>query len=138
MLSSNPQQGLISEDEYQKMKAVLLAKLLHNISKIDKFYSNFHLSYIRVVSHKLLVRRPLITKGEYIDGAIDKKTVQSFVNSLSTYASLTKTNIGLGLIIGEEIQRDAQGSANNASYLKRRKINNLLLLAKLSIPSIQE
>lgn len=73
-----------------------------------------------------------------IDGAIDKKTVQSFVNSLSTYASLTKTNIGLGLIIGEEIQRDAQGSANNASYLKRRKINNLLLLAKLSIPSIQE
>ena len=73
-----------------------------------------------------------------IDGAIDKKTVQSFVNSLSTYASLTKTNIGLGLIIGEEIQRDAQGSANNTSYLKRRKINNLLLLAKLSIPSIQE
>ncbi len=73
-----------------------------------------------------------------IDGAIDKKAVQSFVNSLSTYASLTKTNIGLGLIIGEEIQRDAQGSANNASYLKRRKINNLLLLAKLSIPSIQE
>ena len=73
-----------------------------------------------------------------IDGAIDKKTVQSFVNSLSTYASMTKTQIGLGLIIGEEIQRDAQGSANNASYLKRRKINNLLLLAKLSIPSIQE
>ena len=73
-----------------------------------------------------------------IDGAIDKKTVHSFVNSLSTYASLTKTNIGLGLIIGEEIQRDAQGSANNTSYLKRRKINNLLLLAKLSIPSIQE
>lgn len=73
-----------------------------------------------------------------IDGSIDKNTVQSFVNSLSTYASLTKTNIGLGLIIGEEIQRDAQESANNASYLKRRKINNLLLLAKLSIPSIQE
>ena len=73
-----------------------------------------------------------------IDGAIDKNTVESFVNSLSTYASMTKTHIGLGLIIGEEIQRDAQGSANNASYLKRRKINNLLLLAKLSIPSIQE
>ncbi|MGA7007624.1 MAG: hypothetical protein WBY28_11165 [Nitrososphaeraceae archaeon] len=73
-----------------------------------------------------------------IDGSIDKNTVQSFVNSLSTYASLTKTNIGLGLIIGEEIQRDAQDSANKLSYLKRRKINNLLLLAKLSIPSIQE
>jgi len=73
-----------------------------------------------------------------IDGAIDKKAVESFVNSLSKYASLTKTNIGLGLIIGEEIQRDAQGSANNASYLKRRKINNFLLLAKLSIPNIQE
>ena len=73
-----------------------------------------------------------------IDGAIDKNTVELFVSSLSTYASMTKTHIGLGLIIGEEIQRDAQWSANNASYLKRRKINNLLLLAKLSIPSIQE
>ena len=72
-----------------------------------------------------------------VDGAIDKNTVESFVNSLSTYASLTKTEIGLGLIIGEEITREGQEFANKASYLKRRRIEKLLLLAKPSIPSIQ-
>jgi hypothetical protein len=72
-----------------------------------------------------------------VDGAVDKNTVESFVNSLSTYASLTKTEIGLGLIIGEEIRREGQEFANKTSYLKRRKIDKLLLLAKPSIPSIQ-
>jgi hypothetical protein len=73
-----------------------------------------------------------------VDGAIDKNTVESFVNSLSTFASLTKTEIGLGLIIGEEIRREGQEFANKTSYLKRRRIDKLLLLAKPSIPSIQE
>jgi hypothetical protein len=72
-----------------------------------------------------------------VDGAIDKNTVESFVNSLSTYASLTKTEIGLGLMIGEEIRREGQEFANKTSYLKRRRIDKLLLLAKPSIPSIQ-
>ena len=72
-----------------------------------------------------------------IDGAVDKNTVESFVNSLSTFASLTKTEIGLGLIIGEEIRREGQEFANKTSYLKRRRIDKLLLLAKPSIPSIQ-
>jgi hypothetical protein len=72
-----------------------------------------------------------------VDGVIDKTTVESFVNSLSTYASLTKTEIGLGLIIGEEIKRDGQEFANKTSYLRRRRIDNLLLLAKPSISSIQ-
>ena len=72
-----------------------------------------------------------------VDGAVDKNTVESFVNSLSTYASLTQTEIGLGLIIGEEIRREGQEFANKASYLKRRRIDKLLLLAKPSIPSIQ-
>ena len=79
---------------------------------------------------------PVIVK--IIDGAIDNYTVESFVNSLSTYSSWTKTEIGLGLIIGEEVQRGAQEIANKTSYLKRRKVNNLLLLAKPSIPNIQK
>jgi len=73
-----------------------------------------------------------------IDGAIDNNTVESFVNSLSTYSSRTKTEIGLGLIIGEEILRGAQEIANKTSYLKKRKVNNLLLLAKPSIPNIKQ
>ena len=72
-----------------------------------------------------------------VDGVIDKTTVESIVNSLSTYASLTKTEIGLSLIIGEEIRKDGQEFANKTSYLKRRRIDNLVLLAKPSIPSIK-
>jgi hypothetical protein len=72
-----------------------------------------------------------------VDGVIDKTTVESIVNSLSTYASSTKTGIGLSLIIGEEIRKDGQEIANKTSYLKRRRIHNLVLLAKPSIPSIK-
>jgi hypothetical protein len=71
-----------------------------------------------------------------IDGIIDQNAVESFVNSLSTYASLTKNEIGLSLIIGEEITRDAQQYANKVSQLRRSRINNFLLLAKPSIPNI--
>lgn len=78
---------------------------------------------------------PVVVK--IVGGIIDKNTVESFVNSLSTYASMTKTKSGLSLIIGEEIREDAQEFANKTSYLKRRRINNLLLLAKPSIPNIQ-
>ena len=53
-----------------------------------------------------------------IDGAVDKNTVESFVNSLLTYVSLTKNDIGLGLIIGEEIATDAQPFANKTLHVK--------------------
>ena len=72
-----------------------------------------------------------------IDGAIDKNIVESFVNSLLKYVSLTKNDIGLGLIIGEEIATDAQPYANQALHVNRKKINNLLLLVKPSTPQIK-
>ena len=72
-----------------------------------------------------------------IDGAVDKNTVESFVNSLLTYVSLTKNDIGLGLIIGEEIATDAQPYANQTLHVNRKKINNLLLLVKPSTPQIK-
>ena len=72
-----------------------------------------------------------------IDGAIDKNTVESFVNSLLAYVSLTKNDIGLGLIIGEEIATDAQPFANKSRHVNRKKINNLLLLVKPSTPQIK-
>ncbi len=43
-----------------------------------------------------------------IDGVINKNSVESFVDSLSQYVSLTKNQVGLGLIIGEEIATDAK------------------------------
>ena len=72
-----------------------------------------------------------------IDGVIDKNTVESFVNSLLMYVSSTKNDIGLGLIIGEEIATDAQPYANQALHVNRKKINNLLLLVKPSTPQIK-
>ena len=72
-----------------------------------------------------------------IDGAVDKNTVESFVNSLLTYVSSTKNDIGLGLIIGEEIATDAQPYANQTLHVNRKKINNLLLLVKPSTPQIK-
>ena len=72
-----------------------------------------------------------------IDGAVDKNTVESFVNSLLMYVFLTKNDIGLGLIIGEEIATDAQPFANKSRHVNRKKINNLLLLVKPSTPQIK-
>ena len=72
-----------------------------------------------------------------IDVAIDKNTVESFVNCLLTYVSSTKNDIGLGLIIGEEIATDAQPFANKTLHVNRKKINNLLLLVKPSTPQIK-
>jgi hypothetical protein len=71
-----------------------------------------------------------------INGIIDQNAVESFVYSLSTYTSLTKNQIGLSLILGEEITRDARQYANKVPQLRRRRINNLLLLAKPSILNI--
>ncbi|MDP9290235.1 MAG: hypothetical protein M3P08_18855 [Thermoproteota archaeon] len=72
------------------------------------------------------------------DDVIDNNSVESFVDSLMKYTSLTKNEIGLGLIIGEAVTKNAQEFANKTPFLKRRRINNLLLLAKPSIPNIQE
>jgi hypothetical protein len=69
-----------------------------------------------------------------IDDSIDKKTAELFVDSLSKYISLTKNKVGLGLIIGEETTRDAQVFSNKTSYFRSKKIDNLLLLAKPSVP----
>ncbi len=61
------------------------------------------------------------------DDVIDNNSVESFVDSLMKYTSLTKNEIGLGLIIGEAVTKNAQEFANKTPFLKRRRINNLLL-----------
>lgn len=71
------------------------------------------------------------------NGAVDKNSVESFIASLSQYASVTKNEIGLGLILGEDVTKHAQEITNKASYLRRRGINNLLIVVKPSIPNIR-
>jgi hypothetical protein len=74
-----------------------------------------------------------------IDGTVDNKSVESFINSLEKYIALTKNRVGLALIIGEGISREAQEYAGRFPRRKGTRINHVLLIEKplppLSSPS---
>ena len=61
------------------------------------------------------------------DGTVDKATVGSFYKSLSNYVSLTKNKIGLAVIIGDDISKDAY---NIAKQHESNKINYIILVEK--------
>jgi hypothetical protein len=69
-----------------------------------------------------------------IDGKTDKVSVESYVNSLLQYTSRTKSQVGLAIIIGEEISSEAQEYANQMllKHKRNRKIDNLILIEKPS------
>ena len=92
-----------------------------------------------LISNKLkeILRNYGSVAVKIIDNIIDKNNVELFVDSLLEYVSTTKNDIGLGLIIGEEIATDAQQFANKILFINRNKISNLLLLVKPPIPQIK-
>jgi hypothetical protein len=63
-----------------------------------------------------------------VDGIIDKKSVQSFSNSLADYISLSKRNkVGLALIIGDDFTHDAN---NIARHYRNKRMYDLILIEK--------
>lgn len=72
-----------------------------------------------------------------VDGNVDRNGVDSFIDSLTKYVSMSKKQIGLGMIIGEEISPEAKELANN--FISKRRgglsVNLLLLIDKPSYPS---
>jgi hypothetical protein len=72
-----------------------------------------------------------------VDGYVDGSHVESFVDSLAKYASVSKNQIGLGTLIGEDISAEAKESVNKFISERRRRlpINHLLLIDKPSSPS---
>jgi hypothetical protein len=72
-----------------------------------------------------------------VDGYVDRSQVESFVDSLAKYASVSKNQVGLGIIIGEEISVEAKESVSKFISERRRRlpINHLLLIDKPSSPS---
>jgi len=78
-----------------------------------------------------LLKQSLVEYGavaiRVIDGTIDTKAVQSFSNSLSKYILLTKNKVGLALIIGDNIQENADSFARR---LENNKINYIVLIEK--------
>ena len=62
-----------------------------------------------------------------IDETVDKDTVESFSKALSNYISLTKNKIGLAVIIGDDISKDAY---NIAKQHENNNINYIILVEK--------
>jgi hypothetical protein len=77
---------------------------------------------------------------DIIDGNVDRHSVEAFTDSLSQYNTMTNNQIGLGLIIGENVAEDArQYAIEISSHLRMRKrgINFLVVMAKPSSPVFQ-
>jgi hypothetical protein len=63
-----------------------------------------------------------------VDGHVDKNIVESFVDSLTRYAFVSKKRVGLGIIIGEESSPEAKEAANNFISKRGYGLSNKLLL----------
>jgi hypothetical protein len=63
-----------------------------------------------------------------VDGNVDRKLVESFVDSLTRYVSVSKKQVGLGIIVGEEISPEAKKSANNFISQRGQGLSNRLLI----------
>lgn len=63
-----------------------------------------------------------------VNGPVDKNIVESFVGSLTRYASVSKKRVGLGIIIGEESSPEAKETANNFISKRGYGLSNKLLL----------
>lgn len=68
-----------------------------------------------------------------IDGNVDRQAVELFTDSLSRYNAITNNQIGLGLIIGENVTEDVrQYAIEYRGWKKRGEIDLLVLMAKPS------
>ena len=75
-----------------------------------------------------------------VDGSVGRSHVESFVDSLAKYASVSKNQIALAIIIGEEISVEAKESVNkfiSKKGTKRLPANHLLLIDKPSYQTSQ-
>jgi len=71
-----------------------------------------------------------------VDGYVDRRDVELFVDSLAKYASVSKNQVGLGIIVGEDISPEAKESVSKfISERRRLPINHLLLIDKPSSSS---
>ena len=68
-----------------------------------------------------------------VDGTIDKNVVLLLYNLISRYTSLTKNNVRLALIIGEEATQDAYNIA--MQYENKKRIKHIVLVEKPTILS---
>jgi hypothetical protein len=70
-----------------------------------------------------------------LDGNVDRQSVEAFTDSLTQYNTITNNQIGLGLIIGENVREDAGQYAIEMSSHHRRKKREIDLLVVMAKPS---
>jgi len=63
----------------------------------------------------------------FVSGTIDANTILYFYNLLSRYISITKNNVSLALIIGDDATSDA---FNLASHPKNKKIGYMIIIER--------
>jgi hypothetical protein len=64
---------------------------------------------------------------KFVNGAIDANTILSYYNLLSRYISITKNNVSLALIIGDDATSDAH---NLALHPKHKKIGYMIIIER--------
>jgi hypothetical protein len=69
-----------------------------------------------------------------VDDSIKQNIVKTFVDSLTRYVSLTKNQVGLGIIIGEDVTSEAEKYVNEFCRRREAGINHLLLIVKPTFP----
>ena len=69
-----------------------------------------------------------------VDDSIKQNIVKTFVDSLTRYVSLTKNQVGLVIIIGEDVTSEAEKYVNEFCRRREAGINHLLLIVKPTFP----
>ena len=111
----------VSLDKNTKLDVAMIADNLPSKSRLKKVLDEFGMILIKVD-----------------DGTVDKKTVENLLKSLGKYVSNTQQNIGLLILIGEEISEEAHLFVNQINNNKRIKIDQIILLSKPSLNSNEQ
>ncbi len=106
----------VSVDKNTIFDVAMIADNLPSTTRLKKILDEFGMILIKV-----------------IDGTVDKKTVENLIKSLGSYVSNTSYNIGLVILIGEEISEEAQLFVNQINNNKRIKIDQIILMSKPSL-----
>ncbi len=111
----------VSLDKNTILDVAIIAEKLPSTSSLKKVLDEFGMILIKIV-----------------DGSIDKKTVENLLKCLDIYVSNTQNNIGLVILIGEEISEEAHLFVNQTNNNKRVKIDQIILMSKPSLNSHEQ
>ncbi len=111
----------VSLDKNNILDVAMIADKLPSNSSLKKVLDEFGMILIKV-----------------IDGTVDKQTVENLQKSLGAYVSNTQHNIGLVILIGEEISEEAHLFVNQINNNKKVKIDQIILLSKPSLNSHEQ